>query len=136
MNLDPAEIDDPDIDFDEDCPNCGGTGYSHHDCGEDTGAEGKGNRRWRRSEMPAKKPLLAFVRKSTANREDERIVSFQIPPEIPQAEVLRRGWAIDGNSAKKAARANGVHSLPDELRRLQIVVAEWIGQYGYAPEWK
>lgn len=21
---------------DEDCPNCGGTGYSRHDCGEDS----------------------------------------------------------------------------------------------------
>lgn len=35
-------LSDPDDDFFdepdemEDCPNCGGTGYSHHDCGEDT----------------------------------------------------------------------------------------------------
>lgn len=35
-----GQPDEPD-DFEEhsdmeDCPNCGGTGYSHHECGDDT----------------------------------------------------------------------------------------------------
>ncbi len=34
--MDEKEIDDSDYDDPiEPCPNCGGTGYSHHDCGED-----------------------------------------------------------------------------------------------------
>lgn len=35
-----GEPDEPDdfeeLDDTEDCSNCGGTGYSHHECGEDT----------------------------------------------------------------------------------------------------
>jgi len=72
--------------------------------------------------------------------ETGREVSFRIPDDIPQHELLDKGYAIDGNSALTGVSAYGTGedfvSLADALREQQQSLRTWLDEKGYTVVFK
>jgi hypothetical protein len=78
------------------------------------------------------------VHVTLGNGDDDRIreLSFRIPDNITQKDLLDYGFAIDGNSATVAARQyvdgdGELVPLAEALRDEQVRVLEWLGERGY-----
>lgn len=81
--------------------------------------------------------VLVYVRLcgDDASREC-REISFKIPDKLSQKDLLEEGFAIDGNSAMKAVTPYDDFQLSDVLHNSQLDLVKWLGQRGYAVEFK
>jgi hypothetical protein len=68
----------------------------------------------------SKHVVEVFVRKGSY--EGERILSFTLPPGVPASEIVRRGFAIDGNRAVAVIEWYTAVNDEDEPERL---VTRW-----------
>lgn len=79
--------------------------------------------------------IAVYVRKEEA---DERLLSFKPPKDIPQAELLAHGFALDGNTAIRTVP----HSAPtggtfaERLLAAQNDTVVWLERYGYRVEFR
>jgi len=80
------------------------------------------------------KTITVYVRKGEA---DERLLSFNPPPDLPQEELLAHQFGIDGNRAIRSIP----QSAPDgtftaRLFAAQREIADWLREHGYGVEFK
>ena len=80
--------------------------------------------------------VVVYVRLPDDERRDAREIRFRVPDNISQAELLRNGFAIDGNSATQAVVPFGDRQLSDLLRERQMELVEWFDEFGYEVEFK
>lgn len=89
--------------------------------------------------------ILIYVRKG--HSESERILSFHIPTEFPQKELLEKGFAIDGDNAvysimddsdawvvdtkTKETRRGPGKTMLDKLLDTQQSLMKWLTEKGY-----
>ena len=72
--------------------------------------------------------------------EDCREISFNIPEDIPQSEILEHGYAVDGREAVRTVvtvkdKYNHV-PVTKALHGAQLALIEWLDMYGYEVEFK
>jgi len=79
------------------------------------------------------KVVTVYIRRGEAK---ERLVSFRPPEEIPQAEMIERGYAFDGQSVVKSVSPTTERTLAVALLEEQRELIAWLGQYGYTVEFK
>ena len=80
------------------------------------------------------KTITVYVRKGES---DERLLSFNPPPDIPQGELLTHGFALDGNRAARSIPQVGPGgSFTERLFAAQRDVVDWLAQHGYSVEFK
>jgi len=83
-----------------------------------------------------------YVRLSDDDRSDMREISFKIPAKLSQKDMLEAGFSIDGHSAARAVMAytddvaDQYVPLQDALRDAQLELIGWLGQRGYAVNFK
>ena len=84
--------------------------------------------------MTEKTTIGVFVRKGQA---DERLLSFNPPKEIPQAELLAHGFALDGHAATRSIPQNAPGgTFTERLFAAQQDVVTWLEGHGYRVEFK
>lgn len=103
----------------------------------------------RRAAIANKGTIQVYIRKGASDA--ERLISWNPPPtEIPQSEVLKMGFAIDGPSAKRTVMARprfGDPAIPDSwkgpimplteaLHEAQKKLQGWLEGLGYSVEFK
>ena len=88
------------------------------------------------SEMTAtddSKTIDVYVRLCNGDEEAPcRELSFRIPEEIEQKELLDRGYAIDGHSAIGAVTESPQDTLADALLNEQRELIGWLDKHGYS----
>ena len=84
--------------------------------------------------MAEQKTIAIYVRKGEA---DERLLSFNPPKDIPQAELLAHGFALDGNTAiRSVPRSTAGGTFTERLFAAQQDAVTWLAQHGYRVEFK
>ncbi len=96
----------------------------------------------------APKVIAVYIRKGPS--EDARIISFNPPPELSRADIVRLGYAMDrssallsvaprprfGNPNDPEAWKGPIIPLTEALHDAQKALQEWLEARGYTVEWK
>jgi len=78
--------------------------------------------------------IAVYVRKGEA---DERLLSFNPPKDVPQAELLAHGFALDGNTAIRSVPRNAPSgTFAERLLAAQNDVVVWLERHGYRVEFR
>jgi hypothetical protein len=80
------------------------------------------------------KTIAIFVRKGES---DERLLSFNPPKDIPQAELLAHGFALDGHAATRSIpRSSPGGTFTERLFAAQNEIVAWLQGHGYTVEFR
>jgi hypothetical protein len=82
------------------------------------------------------KPIRVYVRLGNGSDVPARELSFRIPSDIDQEDLLEYGFAIDGNSATLAVKSHTDEDgefipLSEALHDAQEDLIDWFDEQGY-----